>query len=432
LSCFVSNGWVVGFPNVPGEVTHNCENGCAHVASGAFPDCLPMNTALLGFAVSSFYVGSLFGGLFWGAIQTKLDRKKTIIFNNVGWIIGAILIAVSVSPAMFIIDRVFYRISCGLGYPSTYVGEISTIKSRGTMGTCNQLAIVIGIFLASHIGLPLAKIPLWCHRRYPSYCPILFNGHLRRVTQLPYFYNHTEEARENFPRLRPNSNISQEFYKMVEGQLGTAAARAIDGTSPRIDHSSNKTEKDSFEDTQVEKGIIVEDEASNEPMNMMQIFTDPLIGRISMTVIALHSIQQLIGMNAVMYYSTSIFNMSFDANMSMYMAIVTTAVNFAATNLSLILIDRMGRRSLLLTAEVSACIFSVLLIIGYVYSVGALLIVSVFGYVLSFDIIVGPISWMMTSEFIPTRASSSVGAVATATNWAMNFLISQTLPDHFC
>ncbi|KAG2198356.1 hypothetical protein INT46_008234 [Mucor plumbeus] len=179
---------------------------------------------------------------------------------------------------------------------------------------------------------------------------------------------------------------------------------------------------------QLEDGVVTQDEGACSSINMIQIFTDPLIRRIAFTVIALHITQQLIGMNAVMYYSTTIFNMAFDAEMSKYMAIVTTVVNFASTILSLILIDHMGRRPLLMIAEVGACIFSVLLIIGYVYNIGALLIVSVFGYVISFAIGVGPIPWMMTSELTPVYASSAVGAIATAVSWAMNFLIGQCFP----
>ncbi|GAN11909.1 solute carrier family 2, facilitated glucose transporter member 1 isoform X2 [Mucor ambiguus] len=234
--------------------------------------------------------------------------------------------------------------------------------------------------------------------------------------------NRIEEAKENLQRLRPNSNIDKEFYGMVEGQLGTAAARAIVGAD-----AASIQDKKSFDD-QIEEGVITQDEGVRSPMNMIQIFTDPLIRRIALTVITLHITQQLIGMNAVMYYSTTIFNMAFDAEMSKYMAIVTTVVNFASTILSLILIDRMGRRPLLMIAEVGACIFSVLLIIGYVYNVGALLIVSVFGYVIAFAIGVGPIPWMMTSELTPVYASSAVGAIATAVNWAMNFLIGQCFP----
>jgi hypothetical protein len=62
---------------------------------------------------------------------------------------------------------------------------------------------------------------------------------------------------------------------------------------------------------------------------------------------------------------------------------------------------------------------------------GALLIVAVFGYVFSFAIGVGPIPWMITSEMSPVYASSALGAVATAVNWAFNFIIGQCFPVVF-
>ncbi|KAI9487284.1 MAG: major facilitator superfamily domain-containing protein [Benjaminiella poitrasii] len=441
ISCLgsFSNGWVIGSANVPGEVTHACVNGAAHIANRAFPDCLPMNTSLWGFAVSSFCVGGLIGGLFGGNVQTKFGRKKTIIFNNIGWVIGAILIGAAVSPAMFIVGRIFCGLSCGLGSLATptYVGEVSTVKSRGTMGTCNQFAIVIGILLASVIGLPLAKVPLWRINFAIVAIPAIAQFFLMAgCVESPRYLisqNRIEEARASLQRLRPNANIDQEFFEQVEGILGTSAARAISaahGLTVDRDDIKEEVEKKNDE-SQLEDGVVAEDEATRAPMNMIQIFIDPVIRRIAVTVLLLHVIQQLIGMNAVMYYSTTIFNMSFSAEMSKYMAIVTTVVNFASTILSLILIDRMGRRPLLLIAEAGACIFSVLLIIGYKFNIGALLIVSVFCYVISFAIGVGPIPWMLTSEVTPVYASSAVGSVATAMNWAMNFLIGQCFPVIF-
>lgn len=70
-----------------------------------------MNNAFWDFAVVSFCVGGLISGLFDGAIQAKYGRKKSIIFNNIGWITGALLIGFSVNLAMFIVGCIF----CGLG-----------------------------------------------------------------------------------------------------------------------------------------------------------------------------------------------------------------------------------------------------------------------------------------------------------------------------
>ncbi|KAG2212454.1 hypothetical protein INT46_007991 [Mucor plumbeus] len=433
-----SNGWVIGSANIPGEVTHNCVNDSSHISSKYFPDCLPMSTSLWGFAVASFCIGGLFGGLFGGTIQTRYGRKKAIIFNNIGWIIGGILIAVSVSPAMFIIGRILCGLSCGLGslVTPTYVGEISTIKARGTMGTGNQFFIVIGILLASVIGLPLAKVPLWRINYVIVALPAILQFFLMAgCVESPRYLisvNRIEEARESLTRLRPNSSIEREFYDMVKGQLGDSAANSFSGSGV-ADFNMPDFDKNSF-DSDILKHTFSQDsdnEGQRESMNMIQIFRDPMIRRIAITVLTLHVMQQLIGMNAVMYYSTTIFNISFDKSMSKYMAIVTTFINFISTFISLFLIDRMGRRALLLIAEIGACIFSILLIIGYVYNLGVLLVVSVFGYVLSFAIGVGPIPWMMTSELTPLYASSAVGAVATAMNWAMNFLIAQLFPIIF-
>jgi MFS family permease len=431
------NGWVTGSANVPGEATHACINGAEHVFNKAFPDCLPMDNALWGFAVASFSVGGLVGGFIGGGVQTKFGRKKTIIFNNIFWILGGILISVSVNSAMFIVGRILCGFSCGINSLATptYVGEIATVKARGTMGTCHQFSIVSGILLATVIGLPLANVPLW----RLNYAIVAIPGIVQffmmySCVESPRYLisiNRIEEARENLQKLRSNANIDDEFFGMVEGQVGTAAVQVIVGRKTDDSDTNKSGNKNGFEDTQVEKGDINHSEDIRKSMNMIQIFKDPLIRHITLIALAIHAIQQLIGMNVLMYYSTIIFNTSFDGQMSMYLAIITTVINFVFTILCMFLVDRVGRRLLLLIAEAGTCIFSVLLIVGYVYKVGPLLIVTVFGFVISIAMGIGSIPWMLISEITPVYASSSVGAVGTAMNWAMNFLIGQCFPIIF-
>ncbi|KAL7315152.1 Bifunctional purine biosynthesis protein PurH [Mucor circinelloides] len=431
------NGWVIGSSNVPGTVTHICDNGMAHVAAKGLPDCLPMNTALWGFAVSSFCVGGLIASLFGGGIQEKYGRRFTIIVNNAGFIIGSLLCSVAVHQAMFIIGRILCGLSCGLGslVVPTYIGEVSTIKGRGTMGSCNQFLVVIGILLASCIGLPLAKVPLWRINYAITAFPAIFQVFMMPTcAESPRWLvsvNRIDEARVTLQKLRGDARIDQEFYEMVQGVQGTVAANAMlrggdEGLKVTDDKASG-----SFDNNQEEKGD--NEQESHEVMSMLDVMRDPVMRRIGFTVFVHHIIQQLSGMNAVMYYSSNIFLLAFNGseNMSQIMAIVTTIVNFVATIFAVCVIDRFGRRPLLLIAEAGTCIFSVLLVIGYKTNTPGLLIASVFLYVASFAVGIGPIPWLITSEMTPTYAASSVGAASTCINWCMNFLIGQVFPVIF-
>ncbi|KAI8988010.1 major facilitator superfamily domain-containing protein [Mycotypha africana] len=437
-----ANGWVSGSSNVPGTVTHVCEHGMAHVASKGLPDCLPMTTALWGFAVSSFCVGGLISALFGGNLQEKLGRRLTIIVNNFGFIIGSLLCCVAVHQAMFIIGRILCGISCGLGslVVPTYIGEVSTIKGRGTMGTCNQFLIVIGLLLASAIGLPLAKVPLWrinyAITAFPAIAQVFLMATCAESPRWLVSKSRFEEARATLQKLRGNCNIEQEFYDMVEGIHGAEVAGTVsNGHSRRegMDMIDSKEGAEINDTTDVELKAAGEDVADKENMSMLQVMKDPVMRRIGFTVFVHHIIQQLSGMNAVMYYSTNIFLLAFNNSQSMaqLMAIITTIVNFVATIVTVIVIDRFGRRPLLLIAEAGTCIFSVLLVIGYKVNSPGLLIASVFLYVASFALGIGPIPWMITSEMTPTHAASAVGAASTCINWCMNFVIGQIFPVIF-
>lgn len=406
-----------------------------------------------------------------------MGRRKAIVLNNLGYIIGGILIGCSVHEAMFIIGRILCGLGCGMGSLSipTYIGEVSSIKARGAMGTCNQFFIVIGILLSSVIGLPLADVPLWRVNYAIVAIPAIVQFFLMSTcVETPRYLisvNRIEDAKHSLQKLRGDLSVDREFYGMVEGYYGTAAAQsmthyqgpppeedkkhieeaegvAVPSSPPRpaattvpTDHPDAVKDTDHLTTTQAvshadddfdnSAGDIVAPVSQHDTMGALQIFIDPVIRRIAITVILLHAFQQLVGINAVMYYSTTIFNLAFDANMSKYMAIVTTVVNFIMTAVAVALIDRMGRRPLLLIANFGACLFSILLVIGYVYQIPALLVVSVFLYVASFAIGIGPIPWLLTSELTPTYASSSVGAIATCVNWSMNFVIGQCFPVIF-
>lgn len=390
-----------------------------------------------GFAVSAVCVGGLVASLFGGNLQERYGRKLTIICNNGFFIVGSLLCSVAAHEAMYIIGRIIVGMACGLGslVVPTYIGEVSTVKGRGTMGSCNQFLVVIGLLVASAIGLPLSRVPLWrIQYAIPAFPAILQIFMMPLCVESPRWLvskNRIEEARQALQKLRGNANIDREFYEMVEGQVGHSAAAAMfgDGHDEGIKPTASK--QGSLDNNMEEKGEV---DASTRPaMSMLEVCKDPVTRRIGFTVLVHHVIQQLSGMNAVMYYSTNIFLLAFNnsESMSQVMAIVTTIVNFVATIVTVMVIDRFGRRALLLTAEAGTCIFSVLLVVGYKTNTPGLLIASVFLYVASFALGIGPIPWMITTEMTPTYAASAVGAASTCVNWCMNFLIGQVFPVIF-
>lgn len=413
---FFCNGWVIGSANLPGKVTHICQP-----SQSIFPACLSMNDALWGFAVASFCIGGLIASLSGGYIQNKYGRKKVITYNTLGYIFGGILISCATSSAMFIVGRIMCGYSCGLGSLAIpiYIGEISTIKSRGTMGAVTQGMITIGIFVSSVVGLPLSTVPLWRLNYALVAVPAIIQLSLMPFcVESPRFLiskHQMETAKINLQKLRGNSNIEIEFNDMVQGQLGLE------------DINIDKLEADDLTVVQVPIKNV-----SCDTMNLLEIFQDSFIRSIAILVILAHMLQQLIGINAVMYYSTSMFEIVFTTgDMSKYMSIVTVALNFVSTAISILVIDRMGRRTLLLISITGATLFLILLVIGYVYQIDALLIVSVLGYVCSFAVGMGPIPWILIAELTPVMASASVGAIATSLNWAMNFLVGQCFPILF-
>ncbi|KAG1456829.1 hypothetical protein G6F56_006744 [Rhizopus delemar] len=440
-----SNGWTIGSTNVPATVTHACDNGSAHINNPAFPDCLPMDTTLWGFAVSSFCIGGLLGSLVGGAIQTKLGRKKTIIVNNAGWIIGAILIGCSAHTAMFIIGRLFCGFSCGLGSLAipTYLGEISTRKGRGLMGSLNQFFVVTGILLSSIIGLPTANVPLWRLNYAIVAIPAIFQIFaMATCVESPRYLvsiGRIEDALISLQKLRGTADVTEEFFEIVAGQLGKKKATRIlkensheKSKVPAVDEGFDNN--DAADESALKAPVDIEaddDDERRPPMSMIEIIKDPVIRKIFGIVLFHHMYQQLSGMNAVMYYSTTIFESAVSAQEAQYFAIYTTVVNFGMSIVAMFFVDRSGRRILLLSAEFGTFLFSLLLVIGYKYQINNLLVASVFLYVASFAIGIGPVPWMITSELTPIYASSAVGSACTAMNWAMNFLIGLVFPVIF-
>ena len=231
--------------------------------------------------VSLFLVGGLIGSLSGGYVADKFGRKRGLLYTQAFSIAGAILMGCSKAAhsfEMLMIGRFFVGLSCGLftGLSPLYVAEISPIKIRGAMGTVNQLAVTSGILTSMVLGL---RKVLGGRDSWPTLLALTIVPSLLQCIILPFM--------PETPRylILSKDNVD-------EGEKALQKLRNIEDVQEEIDELQNE-----------ESG----ETSTIESLSIWQLLTSSEL-RLSLFVcICLHLSQQLSGIVAIFYYSTSFF-----------------------------------------------------------------------------------------------------------------------------
>ncbi len=147
--------------------------------------------------------------------------------------------------------------------------------------------------------------------------------------------------------------------------------------------------------------------------------------------VGLAILQQVTGINAVMYYAPEIFKETgAGTNASLIQTILVGLINFLFTILALWLIDKVGRKALLLVG--SSLMTLCLVVIGFAFQTGhtsgPLVLIFILLYVASFAISLGPVVWVVLSEIFPNRIRGKATAIAAMALWAADYVVSQSFP----
>ncbi|KAF9372927.1 hypothetical protein BGX21_004622, partial [Mortierella sp. AD011] len=433
----LSIGYVIGSPNVPEKAMRGIDGACGpdpYTKVNGFYNCFYYADLLWGFAVGSFCLGALAAGLTGGTIQNIYGRRKTMFLANIFFIVGALLLGFTQHQAQFIIGRIIVGMGCGLGgvVVPTYLGEVATIKSRGTLGACFQLLIVIGILISNALGLGLSTPPKWRVCMALLGVPALIQfALLPSMVESPKWLitqNRANEARQALQKLRGDANIDNEYSDMITMILKSGSSEL----SPNVSDSKEEYSRD---DSAYEDGIKannmgtldLSDYRPPKSYSVLYLFKSECCV-IALQGILLHFFQQASGINGLIYYSTTFLDAVFGADKTKYLTVGTTAINLFSTILSVFFIDKVGRRTLLLISSGGCFISSVLLFSGGYSGIGDLVVAAVFLFIASFAIGLGPIPWLMMSELIPSYALSPASAIATSVNWLVNFIIGLIFP----
>ncbi|NWT96015.1 GTR1 protein, partial [Urocynchramus pylzowi] len=357
-------------------------------------------TTLWSLSVAIFSVGGMIGSFSVGLFVNRFGRRNSMLMSNILAFVSAVLMGFSkmaFSFEMLILGRFIIGLYSGLttGFVPMYVGEVSPTALRGALGTFHQLGIVLGILIAQVFGLDLimGNDSLW-----PLLLGFIFVPALLQCIILPF-------APESPRFLLINRNEENKAKSVLKKLRGTT------------DVSSDLQEmKEESRQMMREKKVTI-----------MELFRSPMYRQPILIAIVLQLSQQLSGINAVFYYSTSIFEKS-GVEQPVYATIGSGVVNTAFTVVSLFVVERAGRRTLHLIglAGMAGCAILMtiaLTLLDQMPWMSYLSIVAIFGFVAFFEIGPGPIPWFIVAELFSQGPRPAAFAVAGLSNWTSNFIV---------
>jgi len=342
---------------------------------------------------SLLLVGAVAGALTAGRLADRIGRRITVLITALVFIVGVLLVAFSPTYPVLLIARII--IGLAVGSASTivplYIGEVVPARVRGGLVSLNQLAVTAGILVSYLIDYGLSDSGNWRLMFGLAVIPAatLFVGML-------------------FQKESPHWLIRQD----------------------RIDEARDVLKRVRNEDDDVDGEIRDVQEVSRKEAGVRQLLS-PSIRPLVYVGVLLAVFQQITGINTVIYYAPTLLQgAGFGSSAALLANVVNGAVNVGMTIVAIWLLDRAGRRPLLLSGTagmavgmaITACAF-----LGGENLHGALAIVAVIGllvYTGSFAIGLGPVFWLLIAEIYPLRIRGAAMSVATMANWGANFVVT--------
>lgn len=347
-------------------------------------------------AVSAVLVGALLGSVIASWLSNGLGRRLTLLITALVFTFGALLTAFSPNLPIFVLWRLIVGISIGLAASvvPTYISEIAPARWRGMMVTLYQLAITIGIAVSYWVDLAFAHAGT-------SWPPMFGIAAVPSIIFLIGMLINPETPRWLASRGRWEE-ANRVLTRVGSGQNNATALEEI-RTSLISEHTHG---------------------ALHELLR-------PGLRLALLVGVGLAVFQQFVGINTIIYYAPTIFGMvGFNSNAAAIMATsIVGVVNVFATIVACLLVDRAGRRPLLLwgtAGMVLALVGLSLVFLLHSTHVGGLTLLFLMLYIVAFAIGMGPVFWVLSAELFPTYVRTTGASVSTFFNWGANLLVSVT------
>lgn len=345
--------------------------------------------------VAAVLLGAVVGAIFGGKLADRFGRRTVLMQVAVLFTIGAIGTALAPGTVWLAIGRVVVGVAIGVASFTAplYISEVSPPNVRGRLVSLNQLMITIGIVVSYLADYALAGASAWRWMFALAAIPaiVLFIGLLFLPESPRWLMSRSlgDQARALLERIRESTDVEKELAEIAASlNQQEGSWRELLGASLR----------------------------------------PALIVGIGLAVF-----QQFTGINTVIYYAPTIFQFAglHSASAAILATVGVGVVNVLLTIVALRLLDRVGRRPLLLYGLVGMIIS--LGVLGFAFLSPALsdvvawvAVISVAVYVACFAIGLGPVFWLMIAEIYPLKIRGRAMSVATVANWGSNLMVALT------
>jgi sugar porter (SP) family MFS transporter len=346
--------------------------------------------------VAALLLGAIVGVLVGGPLVDRIGRRRMLLLAAAVFCVGALVSAFTPNPAILIGARFFLGLAIGIAslVVPTYIAEMAPKQVRGRLVSLQQLMITVGIFVSYLVGYAFADSRGWRWMLGLAVVPglVMLVG-LIGLSESPRWLlarGRQDEARRIMLRSRTELETDEEI----------AEIKAV----------SDEERQLTFRD-----------------LRSKQLRPAVMLG------VMVAATNQLVGVNAVIYYTPTLLTRAgFGDSAAILSTVGIGLVNVMVTVLALSLVDRVGRRPLLLGG--TAVVVLDLVLLGALYLlpsqtgvVGALVVMALCVYIAAFAASLGMGIWLINSEIFPTAVRGKAAGVGTVTHWSLDFVISLTV-----
>lgn len=368
------------------------------VISGALlfiKDDIPLNSFTEGLVVSSMLVGAIFGSGASGPMSDRLGRRRVVFIIAIIYIVGALILGLAPSMPILVLGRLVIGLAVGgsTAIVPVYLSEMAPTEQRGSLSSLNQLMITIGILSSYLINYAFTPIEGWRWMLALAIIPsvILLIG----VAFMP--------------------------------------------ESPRwlLEHRSEKAARDvmklTFKDSEIDKEIADMKEINSISESTWNVLKSPWLRPTLIIGSIFALLQQIIGINAIIYYAPTIFNKAGLGNATSILGTVGIGtVNVLITIVAIMIIDKIDRKRLLVIGNIGM-VASLLIMAILIWTIGIqssawIIVACLTLFIIFFGFTWGPVLWVMLPELFPMRARGAATGVAALVLSIGSLLVAQFFP----